>query len=498
MNCPPNDVSSPLLGGTARENLSPFPAIYESPWVGSDFSTVPAASAFGVLARLVRLNVLTPRDLFATFGLRLHRADDLSEVMTFSNARQLAFAKALGFSDVPVEWTLSAWLPFRTKTALLRDPWCFRYCPVCLAMGYHTLLHQLPWFYRCPWHRCSLRTGCIRCNTPVATQANWTVDANLRCRNCAHELLVTDRAIESATQEPIGARIFVQEYLAWAVQQRTKTVLIVPDAPSRSHAALAELIRPEQVSGTSHQRIYLAERKLHSAPGARAPETSENFRRLDDLRRDRPGFLQVPDFMRRALASVASNLALKLPPHSLTDREMHMFLVGMGIRAPPAFQPAIREDSGSVSMLPPASVAGQQYLNLTCVHPSSYRAITHLIDAAMDSSLATGNQGQVSPAEASILMQVSRDILCRGYAEGIRSVLSRHVSELYGMSRDRPHLTEPWIMAVFDNSALCLARTIWRPIPRGMFGEADVLEQADAANRRRQKAQAGRRTRKRP
>lgn len=494
----PRVVSLQLLEGESREHLTPFGAMTQSPWVGSDLSAIPATSAFGLLARLVRLNVLAPRDLFANFGLRLRRADDLSEVMTFSHARQAALAKALGLAEIPPEWNLSNWFPFRTHAELLRDPWSFRYCPVCLATGFHTLLHQLPWFHQCPWHGCALRTQCPQCHAPTATQADWVVDANLRCRICGHDMLVTERAIAATSLAPKGARAFLETYLAWVAEQRAKALLLVPDAPSGSHAALADLVGTQKTGVVSRWNRNVAKVESLQAHQVEVLDELESFRRLDVLHQERPGFLQVPNLMRRAIAKVACNLALKLPPHTLTDREMRLFLAGLGIEVPKGFQLAHREYSGSVSMLPPTSVAGQQYLNLTCLHPSTYRAAIRLVDVAINNSLAMGHHGQVSPNEAHLVLQACRAILCRGYAEGLRSVLSRHVPELYGMSRDRPHLSQPWVIVILENSDLSAVRVVWRPIARVNSGEADVLDQADAANRRRQRAAARGRTRKRP
>jgi hypothetical protein len=493
----PHAVSLPHHVGETREHLTPFAAVSESPWVGSALSAIPATSAFGVLARLIRLNVLTPRDLFANFGLRLRRADDLSEVMTFSRARQAAFAEALGLANVPLEWNLSAWFPFRTRAELLRDPWSFRYCPACLATGYHTLLHQLPWFHECPWHRCALLTECPLCHAPTTTQADWLIDANLRCRTCGHDVLITERAISAASLAPKGAQAFLDAYLAQVAEQRTKSLLLIPDAPSGSHAALANLVGMQATGAVSRCSRDFEKVESLRAPQVKALDELESFRRLDVLHQDRPGFLQVPNLMRRAVARVACNLALKLPPHTLTDREMRFFMAGLGIEVPKGFQPTHREYSGSVSMLPPTSIAGQQYLNLTCLHPSTYRAASRLVDVAINNSLAMGHQGQVSPGEARVVLQACRAILCRGYAEGLRSVLSRHVPELYSMPRDRPHLSQPWVIVIFENGDLSAAHVVWRPIACVNSGEADVLDQADAANRRRQRAPARRRTRKR-
>lgn len=53
------------------------------------------------------------------------------------------------------------------------------------------------------------------------------------------------------------------------------------------------------------------------------------------------------------------------------------------------------------------------------------------------------------------------------------------------MGRDRPHLTEPWLLVVFSHQELARVFIRQRPMMLSAFGEADALEQADAANRRR-------------
>lgn len=482
------DSAPSLMLRASRGELTPFATVRESRWVGGDFSTIPAASAFGVLVRLVRLNALEPRNLFGSFGLRLPRSDDLSEVMTFSDARKVAFAKAIGFAEVPKEWDLTSWLPFRSEMPTLRDPWIFRYCPMCLRTGYHTLLHQLPWFNTCPWHACALRTGCFKCGAPVATMADWALDANLRCNACKHDLLETEQAIEGATQEPVRARLFLERYLTWTEAQQAKAVLLIPDTPSNSYAALASLVEGQLWTHETSCRVRQTDADDKPVAATAAIDAQESLRRLDVLRQDRPGFLIIPDFMQHSLATVACNLALKLPPHVLTSKEMHLFLSGLGIEIPDTFLPANREASGNICLLPLTGVAERHYLNLTCMHPSSYRAVIRLIDLVVDNSLTEGCRGQISTREAAVLLRASQGQLCRGYAEGMRCALSRYVPELFRMARDRPHLTEPWILARFEDGDLSAVRVVRRPISPGSFGEADILEQADAANRRRQEA----------
>src|SRR3546814_16711768 len=96
----------------------------------SDLET-PAASGFGTLAKIVRLNHLEPKELYSLLGIRVRRADDLSAVMTFSEARQIAVARSLRLPEVPMEWNVSTWFPFKAPSSLLATGWTFRYCPEC-------------------------------------------------------------------------------------------------------------------------------------------------------------------------------------------------------------------------------------------------------------------------------------------------------------------------------------------------------------------------------
>jgi len=62
----------------ARAQLTPYAEGLTAPFVGSDLAVTPGSSAFGTLARLVRLNELSPPALSSLFGIRTRRADDLS------------------------------------------------------------------------------------------------------------------------------------------------------------------------------------------------------------------------------------------------------------------------------------------------------------------------------------------------------------------------------------------------------------------------------------
>lgn len=492
-----NESSRPVIlrGTVARQPLTPFASSMTAPFVGSDLRVLPATSAFGILARVVRLNALEPIDLFRLLGIRTRRADDLSEVMTFSEARQTALARALRLAATPSTWNLTAWFPFQSSSDILKPGWVLRYCPQCMYSGYHTLLHQLPWIHRCPWHGVALRNTCTRCGKEPPALADWCFDQNLTCP-CGHALLSTESALKQSAGPPKGASEFIAAYLEWVAKERARTILVTPELPANPASALSDLIRlPKDLAYKGGRYAPQAHKRFwRTTVGGSAPD-QEALRQLDTLRQDRPGFLTVPTQLRHSIARVAADLALKLPASTLTDREMTLFLAGAGIEAPRQFQPARRGFSGPLSALPPWDVAGQQFLNLACVHPVSYRTIAKLVDIALDGRSIFDFHGQATINELNLLIRVCGQLLTRGYAEGLRATLSRHIPELFGMGRDSPHLAQPWMLAIRDQTRLVGVQVIWRPMGCQPHTAADLLEEADEANQRRERARGSGRPR---
>lgn len=61
----------------------------------------------------------------------------------------------------------------------------FRYCRLCAAHGYHSVLYQLEEEERCPVHHQSLDTRCLHCGdeTPYVVSAS-VIEAPFRCLGC--------------------------------------------------------------------------------------------------------------------------------------------------------------------------------------------------------------------------------------------------------------------------------------------------------------------------
>lgn len=405
--------------------------------VGDRFDGVPGQSAFGCVARLARLNHFSHGDLFRFLGLRLRRSDDVHQVLARSDRRQAALAAALGV-PVHADWSPEHWHPFRGSWPRLGTE-TFRYCRACIRVGYHSHLHQLPWITSCPWHGVRLRRDCPRCGI----RSRVTGDAGPRLLTCACGFdLMDERAAARWLNPAPGQEAFLSRYLRWARDSREHQVLLgAPDAPFSEDTAQALIRIPAGVAGSirktpssgsdsSHERAYRV------LPGGRAIALPTDAARLDELGADCPQMLELPEFLTDGIRAAARELAGKLPRGSLTAREQLLFL-GSPEADLSEFVQADRPTSGTVRCLPPMTVGPRRFLDLSCIHPIVLRTLRSLEPAA-DLPPALG--------EIEVRRRLQRDLLCRGYAEGLRAVLSRYAPALHSLGRDRPHLTAGWVL----------------------------------------------------
>lgn len=63
-----------------------------------------------------------------------------------------------------------------------------RVCPICIATGYHSVVHQLEGLLRCPIHGNPLVTGCSRCGDPLGPYTVLRQDG-FHCDHCGASLL---------------------------------------------------------------------------------------------------------------------------------------------------------------------------------------------------------------------------------------------------------------------------------------------------------------------
>jgi hypothetical protein len=60
-----------------------------------------------------------------------------------------------------------------------------RYCPSCMSLGYHSVVHQRERYQRCPIHGVSLLATCRHCGEASAYRLDaQLLEAPFRCRHC--------------------------------------------------------------------------------------------------------------------------------------------------------------------------------------------------------------------------------------------------------------------------------------------------------------------------
>lgn len=408
------------------------------------------ASAFGQAARLATVNVFEPSEYFSGLGLRVRRDEDLSQVLTFSLARQQALASTLEIPVTPT-WDLKRWIPFELRHARLDEDWQFRHCAECLRAGFHTLLFQLPWIHSCPWHRQRLRTGCDQCGRPntVTGAEGRTL---LQC-GCGHAAI---NAVTALTPNPpleAARGRFLEEYLSWAAHERATTTVIAPCSGRANWQRLAMAVRlPIHLSllcqdpGLGAWPVPVdTVRVLRVAPEWEAADVLQAFRALS---RDAPGVMELPDCMSLPFRAAAQHVATALPPGSLTDREMSLFFPELSGERAREFKPARRKSSSELGFVPPQRIGGRSFLHLHTIAPTTLRSAWAVLQEAVGGGVPLDKR---NAAAASV---VAARMLTRGYVEGMRLILARHVAALLDDPRLRPRHSEPWVWMRRDLAGL--------------------------------------------
>lgn len=203
--------------------------IHRARLVGDDLSLVPYQSAFGCAARLARLNqIRVPAEFNELLGIKPSASQTMLRMLSVSRPQQEALADALGIAR-PAEWDPSLWYPFQNKIPGEAIYSRLRYCLACIRLGFHSLLHQLPWTPGCPWHGTVLKVGCPRCGKEPCTTARG--GSRLLTCVCGYDLVN-----ESACARQRGAAQAAAElqsaYLDWCAHEReTKHLIYVSGAP---------------------------------------------------------------------------------------------------------------------------------------------------------------------------------------------------------------------------------------------------------------------------
>lgn len=81
----------------------------------------------------------------------------------------------------------------------------FRYCPDCLAQGWHTAMFQHLSVGACPVHGCQLLVGCTHCAKPIPTSPMSFLEHHNFCRSCGYPFVLTEnleRCLAQGVEQP--------------------------------------------------------------------------------------------------------------------------------------------------------------------------------------------------------------------------------------------------------------------------------------------------------
>lgn len=439
-------------------------------FVGNHPELLPGQSAFGWLARLARLNQLRPKDFHHMFGLRLKRSDDLMRFLAMSERAKEVLADSLMHGSFDT-WRPRFWFPFEggPDNFALES---FRYCLGCIRVGYHPMLHQMPWITVCPWHGIRLRSGCPRCGGSITVSGD--VERKLLSCGCGLDLF-NESAAARLSAPPHGAADTIAQRASEASAARKDWLLVgLPNVPLTS-AMLAALISPDIYRSGRWSRRDRKQCHNRSFREALSDKFQTPRSWPKELMNSCPAALELPETWARSVYAVARNLATKLPDGSLTLQE-HILFLGGQIADSSKFSPADRGTSGTVRCLPPMAAGPRRFLDLSSVHPVVVRTMAEL--ARSPGRIKTIGPENAVAAGTSVTQRVAGALLCRGYAEGLRAILSRYVPALYGSPRDRPHLSAAWILV---NRRTDEVRVAFAEVDKGV-APSDALTSAYSKN----------------
>jgi len=429
--------------------------------VGGDMRDVPGISLFGAFARIVRLNHIPSSGFFSGLSLRNQRAVDLSFRLTFGSGRDSVAASMGVNTDASLRF--SDWLPFECDESVFEQNWSFRFCPVCLRQGFHSHLHQLPWITQCPWHRCRLRTTCSICNAPLSLTSDSSKPL-LVCRN-GHDHFDEISTCISVFCPDGTASAFLARYLDWAAEKKLQWKLLPPEAHTTNVQALASVIKLPPIwrecCGTCSANAMVARSRTFTPRPQRPGDVSDapsSFAKVSALQNKGLG-IELPRAYVPGFVKIACDLAEELPPESLTDSEIHLFFDGLERQPDRSFKPAKRLSLSDVKFLPPLLVGERRIVHLSSLSPRATGAIACLIDSLMHKTDPVA--GSADEESLRLFLRAAGEILKRAYAEGVRIILSRYVPTLFDSARNRPHLTEPWLLVRTTDRRLAEIQVIW-------------------------------------
>jgi hypothetical protein len=188
---------------------------------------------------------------------------------------------------------------------------------------------------------------------------------------------------------------------------------------------------------------------IHDLPSALA--------KLSSLRHEVAG-LELPSRVAPGFVNISCQLANRLPPESLSDAETSLFFDGLARQPDRTFKPAKRAPLAEIRFLPPLLIGEMRFIHRSTLSKTASQAAVRLLALVVGESVP---DDPLVDASQHLLLCALTSILKRAYAEGMRIVLSRYIPSLFDSKRDRPHLTEPWILVRKEGLQLDAVTIVW-------------------------------------
>lgn len=409
-------------------------------------------SAYGVLVRLQRMGHLPRSALRNALGIAVRKGEDLLAKTTTSSVLQQRLAALMPEVDTQY-WQLDTWWMFdgtRMDAALVET---LRECPSCARCCYHSLLFQMPGVTHCPWHGDALIDRCLRCDRSL--QAGLASDLPPGRCPCGHDR-VDGMETAMGAWEGEFRRGAVERFVAAAQQHRARHFLLPADVGDPLALEAMAALTPDWSGPLGRQqrprpdseaivveRIELANSMRHALP------------RLSDT-----------SGLETGKATTASLPLAWYPPLRAVEKQLaRMVRKAIGDQVP--------DDDGDLWWTLrrlPTTVAGRLLFFSTDPIDSTVRlAMSHIANAIRPSQrvrLAHANGGlgpglRRHPAGTLLGERVIQRLLLRGFADGARVAVGRHLPELYADRHARPWRRIPWVVFVTPAEGLPSARVAW-------------------------------------
>lgn len=423
--------------------------------LGMRWEQFSGISTYGAARRAWRVNQLKRSDLRAVLGLTVRAGDDLFEKSLTSTAlaeRLRVLYPALGEEMAAV----ASYWPFGGSVPLDAWAWALRECPACARSGYHSLLFQMPGIQRCPWHGQTLIDACPSCDRPLGEGLRHGLPPG-QCL-CGHDLVHEVDALTGGAS--VDRRPVVSAYLAWAGESRQRHWLVAPEQfDPNGWQALTQLLpplpralgQPRKPALQGHETVLCEDMAFHRFARHSMPRLGE--RSGLDCHRAPTAILPLSwfppfrDIGRRLYREV---MTAKGGPEAMENGELRPTLLGL-----------------------PAYPCGKKMLlQVDCLDRTVRRSVNRLVSALhrppgvsrFPVVEAFSNWLHSDPLGPALAEKLVQRLLLRGYAQGARIALGRHVPAMYASAK-RPRNRYPWLVLRLRPDATPSARIAWTVQP---------------------------------